>query len=118
MSSCPSMRTIPPSGSARSEYSVSPMPLRASSASDISTAALPCAAMVRGSVEPATQPMPFRYPSTTGPMPTAKLSHRIPAHRAARKCPSSCTAISRPNPSSMRMTFQPFDRTSMGCREA
>ena len=112
-SSWPSMRTYPPSGSARSDHSVSPIPLRASSSSVISMAGFPKRAMVAGSVDPARQPMPERHAPSTGPMPTAKLSQRMPAQRAAMKWPSSWIKMRTPNPRRMMRTFQPLVRISM-----
>ena len=59
-SSWPSMRTYPPSGSARSEYSVSPSPCRSRSASDISIGRLPCRRTTLASAAPKQNPTPRR----------------------------------------------------------
>ena len=101
------MRTKPPTGNARSEYSVSPIPCWASSESRSAIDGLPAFATTAAWLEPVRRPMPRRQESTVGPMPTANASTRMPAQRAARKCPNSWMKMSRPKPSRIRMKLVP-----------
>ena len=73
---------------------------------------LPNFFLTTSSQDPKRNPTPLRKLATTGPIPMANPSARMPAQRAAMKCPSSCRAISSPKPRMMSRMLLPVPRMS------